>query len=170
MILVPTHPQSTQSTSLPHHDFNNQSITTSPPNICIPHPLPLSPNIWHKPTHRISAFLVAAIKSSEHCYYFGLPIRRHRSSKLRNTRILPPDTHIPRPIPPKPNILIQPLTTTPSPLLYTTMSQTPSSPTPCHTHHTKLPSLCQTTYFKKIDCTHLRCSRTNITWREIDVC
>lgn len=110
MILVPTHPQSTQSTSLPHHDFNNQSITTSPPDICIPHPFPLSPNIWHKPTHRISAFLVAAIKPSEHCYYFGSPIRCHRSSKLRNTRILPPDTHIPRPIPPKPNIPIQQLT------------------------------------------------------------
>jgi hypothetical protein len=103
-------------TSPPHHDSDSNVITTPPPDICIPDPLPLSPNIWYKPTHHISAFLIAATKCREPRYYFGSPPRRRRrtlelkthNSKF-NTRTLPPDIREPKPFPPAPNISLQPL-------------------------------------------------------------
>ena len=105
IICSPTHPQ---PTSPSHHDFNNEIVITPPPDILIPNPLPLSPNIWRKPTHHTPTFLVAAVKCREPRYYFGLPIRRRRQPGAHRT--LPPDIRSPKPIPPKPNISIQSLT------------------------------------------------------------
>ena len=110
-IHLPTHPQPTlllpqpQPTSPFHHDSNYEIITTSPPDICIPNPLPLSPNLWCKPTHHLSAFLIAAIKHREPRYHFGRSIRRRRSPKYNNVRTTsPPDIRTPTPFPPSPNI------------------------------------------------------------------
>jgi hypothetical protein len=43
-------PVSPQSPSQPHHNIRNNIITTSPPDICVPNPHPLAPNIWCTPT------------------------------------------------------------------------------------------------------------------------
>ena len=105
IICSPTHPQ---PTSPSHHNFNNELEITSPPDILIPNPLPPSPNIWCKPTHHTSPFLVAAVRCHEPRYYFGSPTRRRRQPGAHRT--LPPDIRSPKPIPPKPNISIQSLT------------------------------------------------------------
>ena len=85
-----------QSTSSLHHNSDHEIITL-PPDICIPIPLPLSPNIWSKPTRFESTFLITALKRREPRYYFA-PLRRRRQ---------PPDIRTPKPFPPAPNILVQ---------------------------------------------------------------
>ena len=88
-----------QFTPPPHYISDN---TTSPPDICIPDPLPLSPNIWFEPTCHISTFLITATRRREPRYHFGQPIRRRRSNRH------PPYIRTPKPFPPAPNIQIQP--------------------------------------------------------------
>ena len=51
-----------QSTFPSHHDFDNVVVTTSPPDILSPDPLPLSPNIQSIPPHHLSAFLITALQ------------------------------------------------------------------------------------------------------------
>ena len=102
-----------QSTPTTQHDFDNSIITTLPPDTCTPIPLPLSPNIHSKSTHLKSAFLIAALNRREPHYHFGSPFRRRRRPNFRNlTRTnLPPDIRPPKPVPPKPSILVQPPST-----------------------------------------------------------
>ena len=97
-----------QSISPFHHNFDNSILTTPPPDICSPNPLPLSPNIQHKDTRLTSHFLIAATKRRQPRYYFApLPRRRH-PPKLRtfnkHTRTRPPDIQPPKPHPISPNI------------------------------------------------------------------
>ena len=102
MARLPVQPQ----TSSPHYNFNDETITTPPPDILIPNPLPLSPNIQCEPT--LSAILVDAAKHREPRYYFGSPPRRRQTRhQPRAHRSLPPDIGLPKSIPPKPNIPIQ---------------------------------------------------------------
>lgn len=98
---IDSDPQS-QLTSPSHHDFCHTSL----PDICIPAPLPLSPNIWSKPAHLTSAFLITALKCREPRYDFGPPLRRRRRPNFRNaTRTNPaPDIRLPKPHPLSPNI------------------------------------------------------------------
>jgi hypothetical protein len=95
---------STQPLSPPlsHHELDNTVNTIPPPDIFIPNPLPLSPNIRDKPI--TSAFLITAIKRREPRYYFGSPIRRRRLPQLRTRTTSPPDIRTPQPFPPSPNI------------------------------------------------------------------
>jgi hypothetical protein len=100
-----------QSTSPLHYISDNNSddnivITTAPPDICTPIPLPPSPNIRYEPTHLTSAFLIATVNRREPRYHLGPPVRRHRSQKIgNNTRTnAPPDIRPPEPFPPSPNI------------------------------------------------------------------
>ena len=95
-----------QSTSPTQSVFDNLTPTL-PPDICIPDPLPLSPNIQYEPVHHTSAFLITAIKRREPQYYFGSPIRRRRLPKPRSRTTSPPDIRTPQPFPPAPNIPIR---------------------------------------------------------------
>lgn len=94
-----------QDTFPSYHNFDDNTLLTSPPDICIPDPLPLSPNIWFKPTHLKSTFLITASQRREPRYYFA-PIRRRRQPNPRNkTRTSsPPDIRTPKPHPISPNI------------------------------------------------------------------
>jgi hypothetical protein len=103
-----------QSTPSPHHTLDNDVTSTPPPDILIPDPLPLSPNIWYEPAHHTPAFLIATTKHCKSRYHFGSPVRHRRQPKFRpykfriNTRTNPPpDIRPPEPYPPSPNILIQ---------------------------------------------------------------
>jgi hypothetical protein len=75
---LPTHPQ---PPSPPHDISCSKTLTIPPPDIQLPPPLPLAPNIY---THRFPSRLYPVL--SMH----------------------PPDTVTPLPLPPKPNIQIQP--------------------------------------------------------------
>jgi hypothetical protein len=102
-----------QSTFSIHHNADHGTVTTPPSDICIPNPLPLSPNIRFKTTRLTSAFLIAASKRREPRYHFGSPPRRRRSPKhnTRNhwnkTRTVPPAIRPPKPHPLAPNIHTQ---------------------------------------------------------------
>ena len=95
-----------QSTSPTQSVFDNITPTL-PPDIGIPDPLPLSPNIWSKPTHFKSTFLITASQRREPRYYFA-PLCRRRQPNFRNkTRTRPPDIRPPKPHPISPNIRTQ---------------------------------------------------------------
>jgi hypothetical protein len=106
----PDLPAESQSTPPSHHQFYQEIVTTSPPDICTPIPLPPSPNIWYKPTHLTPTVLIAAAKRREPRYHLGPHVRRRRSlPKFRNNTSTtpPPDIRPPKPFPPSPNISVR---------------------------------------------------------------
>ena len=140
-----------QFTPSPYDNSDVVVATTSPPDILAPIPSPPSPNIHLRPTRPKSAFLIAALKRHEPRYHFA-PLHRHHQPNFRNkTRYRPLDIRLPKPIPPKPNILVQqprrPLYIRPRrkhpPVRY------PTSPTPQNQHR------CAICRILKKSCPHL---------------
>src|SRR6202522_1197168 len=160
-------------------------------------PFPPPPDVWSEPPRITSTFLITAPKYREPRYYFP-PLRRHRQPKSRNTTRTnpPPYIRLPKPHPMSPNIhtrLHRRSLTNQHPLDICTTDPFPQNQTSqfdylhfnnpiTHLvyghvanipHIPSFPAIIATSYVaSQIRVTYAcpRCSRTNITWRRVDVC